>query len=345
MDTRWLAQIDSHISAGQVAAEAESAELLSWLLKLEPEQRWCLTLNRDKRLERLSASDYRRLLALMVEHAAQALAEAPLPPRPCLEDLPALPVPVDGTAERSQRQLRPRRVILWATLAGFATLGAQWLITQDGAQRLLDLGHRIASLPRSLAGEQRHLAAIDERLDQEHQATERLLGLMTARGALETLERRFATGDPFTHELAALERVWPTPDQLAPLQALAATGGPTPERLRGDLERLHQGLTTRHESLTIEARSGRISRDQYYARLQSLSTLRTQGEAALAAVRRGDWTEALQVMRTLDDPDYRAWQTKASAWLEAQTRVSDLSRQIWSQWLQALPPTPVVDSP
>lgn len=345
MDTRWLAHIDSHISAGQIAAEAESAELLSWLLKLEPEQRWCLALNRDKRLDRLSAADYRRLLSLMVEHEAQALTDAPSPPSPCLEDLSALPVPVDEPMERSRRQPRPRRVMVWVALSGFATLGALWLTTQGGAHRLIDLGHQIASLPRSLESEQRHLAAIDERLSQERQTTERLQGLMTARGALETLERKLATGDPFTSELAALERVWPTPAQLAPLRAWAPTGGPTPERLREDLERLHQGLTKRHESLMLEARSGRLSRDQYYARLQSLSTLHTQGKAALAAVRQGDWTEAIQSMETLDDPDYRAWQAEASAWLEARTLVGELSRQIWSQWLQASPSTPVADSP
>jgi len=115
--------------------------------------------------------------------------------------------------------------------------------------------------------------------------------------------------------------------------------------LRARLELLHQALLARQAELTQEARSGRLGRESYYARLQSLSTLHAQSEAALAAARRGDWTEALGAVQTIDDPDYRTWRAEASTWLEARTLVADLSRQIWSQWLEVLPPTPAVDSP
>jgi hypothetical protein len=347
MDTRWLAHIDSHIAAGQVAAEAESAELLSWLLKLEPEQRWCLTLNRDRRLERLSAADYRRLLSLMVEHEAQALTDAPQPPRPCLDEPLALPVPVpqDAPVARTRPTRHLGRVIAWLALAGIATLALFWLTRQDGAQRLAEFGRQVASLPQSLANEQRRLADIDERVTRETQATERLQRLLTARGALETLERKLETGEPYASELATLERIWPAPEQLAPLTALAATGSATPEILCERLERLQHGLTARRDALFQEARAGRVGRDQYYARLQSLSTLHTQGEAALAAARRDDWKDALQALSTSTESDYRDWLDQAVVWLEARTRASDLSRQIWSQWLEAQPPTAGVDSP
>ncbi|WP_295586131.1 hypothetical protein [uncultured Lamprocystis sp.] len=85
MNSRWIAHLDAHIATGQIAAEAESAETLSWLLKLEPEQRWYLVLSRDPRLKRLVAGDYRRLLILMVQLESAALADIAEPLALCTE--------------------------------------------------------------------------------------------------------------------------------------------------------------------------------------------------------------------------------------------------------------------
>lgn len=115
MKGHWLTRLQSHIAAGRIAAEAESAETLSWLLKLEPEQRWCLTLNRDACLARLSAADYRRLLALMVEYEPAALMAAPMPPQPCLANLPQLPAPASNPKRRRAPWLMVSLILLLAT--------------------------------------------------------------------------------------------------------------------------------------------------------------------------------------------------------------------------------------
>ncbi|SDX83211.1 hypothetical protein SAMN05421644_11517 [Allochromatium warmingii] len=342
MDSRWIAHLDSQIAAGQVAAEAESAELLSWLLKLEPEQRWCLVLSRESRLERLSAADYRRLLALMVEHEAGALTAAPPNADACLDELPttALPVPFAARIADPPRLLPPPsasavrpRWLLRGSLAAMVLGVGYWLTFHAGAQRLLEAGH--------------WLAGLEARMTHETQSNARLERLLTTRGALETLERKLTSGEPFAAELTALQRLWPTPAQLAPLHALAASGRPTPEQLRARLERLQHSTLSQQDAALQAARSGQLAPDQYYARLQTLTTQRTQGETALTAAQRGDWTAAQRAVQRVEDADYQTWQAQVGAWLATQTLMDTLLQQLWSAWLDDTnaTPTAAADAP
>ena len=339
MNARWLAHLDAHIATGQVAVEAASAELLSELLKLEPEQRWCLLLRRDPRLARLVAVDYRRLLTLMVELEASALAAAPLPPQPCIADTSAplaLPVLAPPPLWRSRRILWPLGLSLLA-LTGAAS--GLWLSSQEGQHRLSRLEQEAQTWWRTLDSASANPAAEGTRriLDNERQRR-----AMVAFVMLETLSRKLAEGQPFAAELVALHRIWPDPAQLAFLEPLAARDTAEPVALRAELTRLNADLTRQRGEWTQLAQFGRVSPADYAARLQTLETLRDQADAALTQASQGAWRAALDAVAEVEDPAYRHWRERVARWLEARDAVAELVTQAWAQWTSDLPDVPRV---
>ncbi|AFL73048.1 hypothetical protein [Thiocystis violascens] len=342
MTARWFAHLDAHIATGQVAVEAESAELLGELLKLEPEQRWCLLLRRDPRLARLVAVDYRRLLTLMVELESGAIAAAPIPPQPCIDHASApLALPyLEPTSPKGARR------ILWplglSLLALTGAAGGMWLSSQDGRQHLSHLGQTAQTWwrTRNVTGADREGALAWQILDSEHQRR-----AMVAFVVLETLSRKLADGQPFATELAALNRLWPEPAQLAFLDALAAQDPAEPVALRAELARLNADLTRQRGEWTQLAQYGRLSPADYAARVQPLETLRDQAEAALTQAGQGAWRAALEALPEVEDPAYRNWRERVQRWLETQDAVSELARQAWSQWTSGLPNAPPPNSP
>ena len=338
MNARWLAHLDSHIATGQVAVEAESAQLLSELLKLEPEQRWCLLLRRDPRLARLVAVDYRRLLTLMVDLEASALAAAPAPPQPCIADASA-PLALPYLAPPSPRG--PRRIVWPLGLSLLALTGAAsglWLSSQDGQHRLSRLGQETRTWWRTLdggTGAHRETEGTRPILDSERQRR-----AMAAFVVLETLSRKFAEGQPFATELAALNRIWPDPAQLAFLEPLAARDTAEPVALRAELTRLNAELIRQRGEWTQLAQFGRVSPADYAAHMQTLETLRDQADAALTQASQGAWRAALDAVAEVEDPAYRNWRERVARWLEARDAVAELVRQAWAQWTSDLPDVP-----
>lgn len=320
MTSRWFAHLDAHIATGQVAVEAESAELLSELLQLEPEQRWCLVLRRDPRLVRLVPTDYRRLLTLMVELETSALAAAPIPPQPCTESRSkqlALPAPQSFVPHPPGRARR----IAWF-LAFAVVVSGLSLLSETGQRTLARFNlAQMAWWPTS---------SHDAELARQQQA-------MTAFVVLETLSKKLAEGQSFADELAVLKKVWPDPVQLAFLDPLVAPDAITPLTLRAELARLNATAAQQRDESARSARSGYPALGNYYGRVQTLDTLHTQADTALTQVSRDDWRAALESLREVTDPAYRAWCERAEYWLAVREAVSSLARQAWSQWTTDLP--------
>ncbi|EXJ12656.1 hypothetical protein [Imhoffiella purpurea] len=358
MDPRWLTYLDAHIARGLVATEAESAETLSWLLKLEPEQRWCLMLKRDPCLKRLVADDYRRVLTMMVELEADSLAAAPGADEPCVESGSGLSLKSRGmislassrgsAAYGGRRAFASPRLMSWAlvlVLAGSAA-GIWWLARHQGQrlETLADEAHalqedvetRLVSLDRTHRQVTRDLGEIE----RQRRATQSFL-------ALSAVSEKLSAGQAFSAELAALEAVWPEPGQLDFLEPLAEQGIAEPEGLISELARLNETLEQRNAPRFAPSPYGPALSNPYaaypgFARAPSgphrADAARQAGLTALSQARRGDWQAALDSLSQTSDPAYRDWSERVSRWLAIRRQFSDLRKRIWSQG--ALDPAP-----
>jgi hypothetical protein len=304
MDSLWLAHLDAHIATGQVATEAESAETLTWLLKLEPEQRWCLIMRRDPRLECLLPNDYRRLLTLMVELEPAAMARAAAPPQPCLEESSESP-PEWRERSRPGRQISLKDTALEGTLrhpsvaypqtapnhamtveqssrsglqalawlAVPMVLGAGgfgiWQFSLDAEHRLASLTQETLSLGENVESKLRNLQDIDRRVTQEVRESERQRQSALAFLSLGALSRKVRTGQPFSAELAALQAVWPESASLASLKPYAKKGIPEPAALLEELGRLNEALNARYRELVERGAPGWSGMGNPYARFQT----------------------------------------------------------------------------
>jgi hypothetical protein len=313
MDSLWLAHLDAHIATGQVATEAESAETLTWLLKLESEQRWCLLLRRDPRLERLLPNDYRRLLTLMVELEPAAMARAAAPPHPCLEEasesppewrergLPGRQISLKDTAlegtlrhpittypqttpshavtiERSSRSgLRTLGWFVVLMLLGTSAFGI-WRFSLDAEHRLASLTQETLSLGENVESKLKTLHDINQRVTQEVRESERQRQSTLAFLSLRALSGKVRTGQPFSAELAALQAVWPESALLVSLEPYAKQGIPQPTTLLEELGRLNESLNARYRELLERRVPGRISIGNPYERFQ-IDIERKQTEA------------------------------------------------------------------
>ncbi|MFD2110734.1 hypothetical protein [Thiorhodococcus fuscus] len=346
MEPRWLSYLDAHIARGMVATEAESADTLSWLLKLEPEQRWCLLLRRDPCLKRLVADDYRRILTLMVELEADALSEASTSTEPCVDpgSLPSsehrfMIAPLHQEQEsslgrRSTARLRPTPWILTAlTLVGAAA--GLWLFVQHEGHRVQDLAQTTVALQGNV---ERRLTELDQvhrqvvaavrDIDRQRHATQSLL-------ALSDLSEKLTAGQPFVSELAGLEAVWSEPAQLEFLKPLAEQGIATPATLISELTRLNETLDQRN-SVRFDRRTpyGPASAYPYYPAFAATGVQQARSQAgtkALEQARAGHWQAAIDILRKHGDSVYRDWIERVGRWLATYRQLADLRQRVWSR--------------
>lgn len=348
MEPRWLSYLDAHIARGMVATEAESADTLSWLLKLEPEQRWCLLLRRDPCLKRLVADDYRRILTLMVELEADALSEASASTEPCVDpgSVPALEhrfmiAPSHQEQEsilgrRSNARSRPTPWILTVlTLVGSAA--GLWLFVQHEGHRVEALADTTVALQGNV---ERRLTDLDQvhrqvlagmrDIDRQRYATQSFL-------VLSDLSEKLTAGQPFVSELTALEAVWSEPAQLDFLKPLAEQGIATAATLISELSRLSATLDQRN-SARFDRRNPYGPASAYpYATYPVFAATGVQqarsqaGTKALEQAREGKWQVAIDTLRKSGDSVYRDWIERVGRWLVTYRQVADLRQSVWSR--------------
>jgi len=348
MEPRWLSYLDAHIARGMVATEAESADTLSWLLKLEPEQRWCLLLRRDPCLKRLVADDYRRILTLMVELEADALSEASSSTEPCVDpgSLPSsehrfmIASPhQEQESNLGRRSIARSRTTPWI-LTALTLVGAAaglWLFVQQEGHRVQALAQTTAALQgdverrlTELDQVQRQVIAGVRDMDRQRRATQSLL-------ALSDLSEKLAAGQPFASELTALEAVWSEPAQLDFLKPLAEQGIATPATLVAELIRLNETLDQRNSTrFARRAPYGATSAYPYatypaFAATGVQQQARSQaGTKALEQARAGNWQAAIDTLRQRGDTLYRDWIERVGRWLATYRQVADLRQRLWS---------------
>ncbi|MBB1076283.1 hypothetical protein HUU62_17905 [Rhodoferax sp. 4810] len=322
MKSHWAdtLDLDAHIAIGQVATEAESAEMLSWLLKLEPEQRWCLLLSRDPRLLHLVAGDYRRLLTLMVELESAALHTAAAPPCASAESSPpllALPNPFTPPPSHWHWRSIAVSTVVLVSATGF------WLTTPGGQDHWQQWRSAISHIWNAPVNQSTPAPAVT--------VAERQRQALVAFVLVETIAKKLAEGQAFAPELAALRTIWPGAAQLEPLLPFAAPVVPTPAALRDELARLNAKLTQQHSDLITAAQTGRLNWADFYAQLPLLEQRRTPAEAALSQVRDGNWSAATATLAAHPDAGYQAWRAQVTRWLDAQQVVTQLVTVAWSQ--------------
>ncbi|NEX18246.1 MAG: hypothetical protein C1943_16960 [Halochromatium sp.] len=352
VDAHWLAELNAQIADGRMATEAESAEILSWLLKLEPAQRWCLLLRRAPCLKRLVDGDYQRILTLMVELESAALMAAPSPPQPCVD--PAVEPVADAAgvakpllrlglssrlfsvdaqgrstfdsdlrtlAEQMSRVRAQSKfwIALTLILAGSTAAGI-WLFSRHEAHPLEAMVQEIGSLWGATESPQHASKGLAGR---QHQS---LLAFL----AWTELSRTLQTGQPFVDELEAFKAAGTDSAQVTELEALAEQGVPASSVLLIELSHLNEALDARYQGV-LEHLRYRPWSYPLSAELKQLETLRQSAASGLAQAQQGDWQAAIDRLREIERPGYQDWCERAQRWATAEQAITDLRQRVWSE--------------
>jgi len=364
VDAQWLAELNAQIADGRMATEAESAEILSWLLKLEPAQRWCLLLRRAPCLKRLVDGDYQRILTLMVELESAALMSAPSPPEPCIDPAveplphhadvakPLLPLGLSSRlfsvgaqaqtafdadlrtlAEQMSRVRAQAKfwIALTLILAGSTAAGI-WLFSRHEAHPLAAMVQEVGSLWGTTESPQ---DASKDRVGRQRQS---LLAFL----AWTELSRKLQTGQPFVDELEAFKAAGTDSAQVTTLAALAAQGVPASSVLLIELSQLNEGLDAHYQRLLAQ-RGYRPWSYPLAGELQQLKALRQSAASGLAQAQQGDWRAAIERLREVElsgyresyREGYRDWCERARRWATAEQAMIDLRQRVWSELTNA----------
>lgn len=313
------AQLNALIVDGQAARVAQSANTLSELLSLPPDERWRVLSERDSQLDQLVTEDYQRLLMLTVEPK-----HLPHPPGAQLVTFTTAPLQLPATLPPSGSRLSPWAGGLFALLLLTldVALGGLWMRQDAQEDRWTGLERQLDELTRATESNREAVAAQQhseenpaiQAVAQQRQST--LLVMI----ALEHLKTRINDGQSYATEWATLLQAWPDAGKWNALGQPAAKGLTSRATLIQQLQDFISELATRRRTswgfpwfMTNETRA--------------LDNLERRFNQALESIRQNEWTNALFALQHIDQPRIQAWREALGTRLDAEQALGQLEHQ------------------